>query len=280
MNHLKASIIRKKYIEITEEEKKNSTMGKMNIRVRPSSSIRSINEVPSAYDLKYENPPLAIYSKPCMKQNLSVKKQTLSKNTTYKTILRNIEQETREAEDEVMRETRLEFSKKGKVTREELTEMLESSRKKVYKRPMTAVNAYKQKQTGTGIFKKDSFEEDKEGTNHKTIPEPKDLYMNEEDIQIKQKITVDEPMPVNFDNHILDPLLMGLGPHSTNIKKRPKSKVAIRQGLTSAKAKFKVKVERHVEKTAVVNCKNNQKLKLSSIVCPDEKTDKIKRLEK
>ena len=50
--------------------------------------------------------------------------------------------------------------------------------------------------------------------------------------------------------------------------------------MLTAKSKFKVRVEREVEYTAAINCKNNKKLKLSTIVCPDEKTDKIKRLEK
>jgi hypothetical protein len=280
MNHLKATIIRKKYIDITEEQKKNSTLGKLRSKVRPSSSIRSINEVPYAYDLKYENPPLAIYSKPCMKQNLAVQKQTLSKNTTYKTILRNIEQETRDAEDEIMRMTRLEVSKKGRVTKEELNKVFETTRKKVYKRPMTAVNAFKQKQTGTGIFKKESFEEEKEDINQKNKPETQVTKKNDIEVPIKQKITINEPMPVNYANLDSDPLSAGYDPMSITARKRPKSKAATRQGLTSAKAKFKIKVERKVENTAVVNCKNNKKLKLSSIVCPDEKKNMMRKHER
>lgn len=65
------------------------------------------------------------------------------------------------------------------------------------------------------------------------------------------------------------------------IKKRPKSKIGVsRAGLVSAKAKFRVRVERNVDKATVVNCKNNEKLKLSTIACPNEKTDRIKRLER
>ena len=64
------------------------------------------------------------------------------------------------------------------------------------------------------------------------------------------------------------------------LNKRPKSKATARQRLLTAKSKFKVKVEREVEYTAAFNCKNNKKLKLITIICPDEKTDKIKLLEK
>lgn len=79
MNHLKATIIRKKYIQAAEEEKLASAKKIPSKKVRPGSSIKSINEVPSAYDLRYENPPLCIYERPSMKQDMSVKKHHLSK---------------------------------------------------------------------------------------------------------------------------------------------------------------------------------------------------------
>jgi hypothetical protein len=69
-------------------------------------------------------------------------------------------------------------------------------------------------------------------------------------------------------------------PFSIKAKNRPKSKAAGRVELPTEKAKFKVKVERQVDLNSIIKCKNNQKLKLSAIVCPDEKSDRIKRLEK
>ena len=53
MNHLKASLIRKKHIIIAEEEKYKHKSKK-----RPTSSIKTINEMPNAHDIVYENPPL------------------------------------------------------------------------------------------------------------------------------------------------------------------------------------------------------------------------------
>lgn len=63
--------------------------------------------------------------------------------------------------------------------------------------------------------------------------------------------------------------------------RRPQSKVTTsRKQLLSSKTKFRVKVDRKIDKTATVNCKNNQKLKLAAVINPDEKTTKIKMLEK
>lgn len=61
----------------------------------------------------------------------------------------------------------------------------------------------------------------------------------------------------------------GLEDKTFKASRRPKSKATTRQGLTSGginKAKFKVKVERQADMKSVIHCKNNQKLKLSSIV--------------
>ena len=97
-----------------------------------------------------------------MKQNLPLKRQEMTRATTNKTIFRDIEREAREAEEEIFRETTMQFHRTGKqIDRTELTKVMEKTRKKVYKRPMTAVNAYKQNNTPSSLHK-DSFDFDQE----------------------------------------------------------------------------------------------------------------------
>lgn len=143
---------------------------------------------------------------PIIKKGLVKEKNDLI-NTTYKAILRNIEKETREFEGEIMRETMTEIQKRGRnLPKEELEKVMNSARTKVYKRPMTAVNAYKQKQTGTIIIQRQKQEETEEDTevemlqaNNPVASKPMQEHKVEDDeMYVKQKITLDEPMPVNI----------------------------------------------------------------------------------
>jgi hypothetical protein len=171
MNHLKAAIIRKKYIEIAAEEKKGEVKKFGQKKLRPSSSIKSINEVPSAFDLRYENPPQFIYTKPAMKQGLPLKRQLLNKGTTNRAILREIEKETQEAEQEYF-----------KAAHEEI---------KVHRRPVTAVNTFKPKHRSIGRFQRQLFNENEEEEIVREVP--KEVKMpEEEELVDKEKFSIEE----------------------------------------------------------------------------------------
>ena len=71
-------------------------------------------------------------------------------------ILREIEKETLDAENQVFRQTVDEIKRRGlKVNQDEISEFMATTKQKVYKRPMTAVNRWKKKQpTATHVYEK------------------------------------------------------------------------------------------------------------------------------
>ena len=173
-----------------------------NKKLRPSSSIKSLSEVPSAHDLRYENPPLWIYDKPRMKQEVPIEKDGQTKNVTYRTILRNIEKEAKEIDSEFMKETFDEIKKRGKnIEREELEKVVNVTKKRVYKRPMTAVNEWKRRATGirpAGYGIDEGVDESTDEPDHQiekiTEEKPK---VEEEEVIVKHKITIDDVAPLN-----------------------------------------------------------------------------------
>lgn len=149
MNHLKASILRKEYIKIAEDEKQQVSARPSKKKQRPSSSIKSLNEVASAHDLYYENPPLNIYNVPRRHQGVLEDKQTVSNHLSNRAVLRNIEKEARYLEQERMKQTiEIVTSKeKEQFSKDELEEVIETTRTKFYNRPMTAVNMWRKRNT-------------------------------------------------------------------------------------------------------------------------------------
>ena len=95
-----------------------------------------------------------------------------------------------------MRDTINQLTQRGhKFTKNELTEVLETNRKKVYKRPMTAVNLQRKRKAGINIFKKDSDDEMPVEVVKNVVKKEQDY--KDEELVVKQKITVEDPLPAN-----------------------------------------------------------------------------------
>lgn len=65
---------------------------------------------------------------------------------------------------------------------------------------MTAVNTYKQKQTNTGIFKRETFLDEDDDSDFQKIdtnPIKPEAMKEEDEFVAKTKITMEEPMPAN-----------------------------------------------------------------------------------
>ena len=140
-----------------------------------------------------------------MKQDLPIEKEGQTKNVTYRTILRNIEKEAKEIDNEFMRETFQEIKMRGKnIEKDELDEIVNTTKKRIYKRPMTAVNEWKRKATGFGGIRQDLTEEIDESTeleqHSEKIIEEKPKVEEEEEVYVKQKITIDDVAPLNEVN--------------------------------------------------------------------------------
>jgi len=143
---------------------------------------------------------------------------------------------------------------------------------------MTATNPHKKRKEGINVFRKDS-DDTLPKSPAKESPKKREKRFEEEEVYVKNKITVDDPDPVNVGSR-RNSLTYSQG-KTFRVKKRPKSKIVkTRKRLPTAKAKFRVKVERNVDPKTVIFCKNNERLKLSTIACPDERTNRIKRLER
>lgn len=87
-------------------------------------------------------------------------------------------------------------------TKEELWTVLESNRKRVYKRPMTATNPHKKRKEGINVFRKDS-DDDLPKPPAKESPKKREKRYDEEEVYVKNKITVDDPYPVNIVSLLL-----------------------------------------------------------------------------
>lgn len=70
---------------------------------------------------------------------------------------------------------------------------MEETKKKVYKRPMTAVNMWRQKESKTKIYEDTEAESDRE----EDFEEIKVKHDSDDELHVKQKITKTETMPVN-----------------------------------------------------------------------------------
>ena len=71
---------------------------------------------------------------------------------------------------------------------------MQTTKQKVYKRPMTAINMWRQRQSHVQVYyEKISSESDPE----LSLEEVKIDEDEDEEIHVKEKITKDEPMPVN-----------------------------------------------------------------------------------
>ena len=88
-----------------------------------------------------------------------------------------------------MRETMDQLSHRGtKVSKQEINNIYASNRKKVYKRPMTAVNPYKHKQLIQEQEKKEFFEEPSKEEEAKEKIKAQEVNLEEEEIYVKEKM--------------------------------------------------------------------------------------------
>ena len=119
--------------------------------------------------------------------------------------MRNIEKEAKEIDNEFMREAFQEIKKRGKnIEKDELDKIVNTTKKRIYKRPMTAVNEWKRKATGFGGIRQDLTEEIDESTkleqHSEKIIEEKPKVEEEEEVYVKQKVTIDDVAPLNEVN--------------------------------------------------------------------------------
>ncbi|CAI2363251.1 unnamed protein product [Moneuplotes crassus] len=257
MNNLKPIKLRKKLGQNQEEEKVTRQRPNTSQGTVPHSFMNTIGGVGSKFDLRQDDPLLAGPSTPIANRSLIGSTQCQSNNISKRSIYRQIEEEARRAEEEAMRETINHMNQSTtKFTKEELSTVLESNRKKFKSRPMTAT--YPKKNNDLSLF-----------TAHKDLGRSRIM---EEPAQVaKPEVVISKKVPDSAN----------ISTTQTEVKQRPRSKISLnRKGIANAKSKLKVKMDRKVDMKSVILAKNNEKFKLASTDLADQNTAQMKRLER
>jgi len=104
------------------------------------------------------------------------------------------------AEHEILQSTRDQVQSSGKrVSRDQLEKVMKKTRKQVYKRPMTAVNTYKQRQN-QNESQEDSFFEDEQDIQRRKLEAEIQQRIKREDeaeVIVKEKLTVENAIRFN-----------------------------------------------------------------------------------